>query len=206
MKHRVRAAWAAKLDGKSTSSATKGRSPSSASRRRMTATVPGRVVIPALKGTAIQAFDIDPGPKPRMTQRDRWCKRPCVLRYKAYADALRLMGLSVPQRYSFLFLIPMPASWSHKRKAEMNGLPHEQRPDATNLAKAVEDIAMENDEGLWDARARTYWGYTGRLIVMSREDENRMDMGDGATCPRWALPPQPPSKERHGTLRRTWRG
>ncbi len=32
---------------------------------------------------------IEPMGAPRMTQRDRWAKRPCVLRYHAFKDVLR---------------------------------------------------------------------------------------------------------------------
>lgn len=44
----------------------------------------------------MQVFDICPLPKPRMTQRDRWAKRPAVLRYRAFCDEVRLRAWRCP--------------------------------------------------------------------------------------------------------------
>ena len=43
-------------------------------------------------------YPITPVPKPRMTRRDRWAKRPCVLRYWAFKDEVRLRRVSLPDR------------------------------------------------------------------------------------------------------------
>ena len=37
-------------------------------------------------------YPIIPLGKPRMTQRDKWAKRPAVLRYRAFKDECRLHG------------------------------------------------------------------------------------------------------------------
>lgn len=137
---------------------------------------------------SIQSFDTLPVPKPRMTQCDRWAKRPCVLRYRAYADELRLRGIRLPHRYSLIFILPMPAGWSDEMKSAMNGQPNLRRPDATNLAKAVEDIVHLKDESLWDARSRKYWGYNGRLVVLRREMDVAVSVEEDATCPSSFLP------------------
>jgi len=137
---------------------------------------------------AVQIFDVDPVPKPRMTQRDKWGKRPCVLRYRAYGDELRLRGLRMPHRYSLIFIVAMPATWSAKEKEVANGLPNLRRPDATNLAKAVEDIALQKDEALWDGRSRKYWGYRGRVVVLKREVDLLSSVDDDARCPEAYLP------------------
>lgn len=39
----------------------------------------------------------------------------------------------------FTFNFCMPKSWSKKKRNQLIGTPHEQRPDATNLAKFIED-------------------------------------------------------------------
>lgn len=149
----------------------------------VTATRTSDVAIPA-----VQVFEVDPVPKPRMTQRDKWVKRPCVLRYRAYGDELRLRGLRMPHRYSLIFIVAMPASWSATEKEEANGLPNLRRPDATNLAKAVEDIALQKDEALWDGRSRKYWGYRGRVVVLKREVDLLSSVDDDARCPDAYLP------------------
>lgn len=155
-----------------------------------------RSLLQAIAGTvqaddtvpAVQSFDTLPVPKPRMTQRDRWAKRPCVLRYRAYGDELRLRGIRLPHRYSLIFVLPMPAGWPAEMKRAMNGQPNLRRPDATNLAKAVEDIVHAKDESLWDARSRKYWGYTGRLVVLRREVDLAVSVTEDATCPPTFLP------------------
>ncbi len=50
-------------------------------------------------------FPIDVVGKPRMTQRDKWKKRPCVLRYRAFADELRLKVGPIDR-------VPYCVSWS----------------------------------------------------------------------------------------------
>lgn len=37
-------------------------------------------------------YPIVPVPKPRMTQRDKWQKRPAVMRYRAFCDEVRAKG------------------------------------------------------------------------------------------------------------------
>lgn len=75
-------------------------------------------------------YKITPCPKPRMTARDKWKQRPPVLRYRAFKDEVRAKGLSVPTSGAHVrFILPMPKSWSKKRKTEMNGRAHQQKPD-----------------------------------------------------------------------------
>ena len=45
------------------------------------------------EGLKYTAYKIKPVPKPRMTQRDAWDKRPCVLRYRAFKDEVRKWGV-----------------------------------------------------------------------------------------------------------------
>jgi Holliday junction resolvase RusA-like endonuclease len=85
-----------------------------------------------------------PIPAPRMTRQDRFAKRPVVERYKAFRTELlmrsRLQGLTdLPASVGFIFYIPMPVSWSQRKRAEMEGTMHQQTPDLDNLIKAVLD-------------------------------------------------------------------
>ena len=58
--------------------------------------------------------------KPRMTRADTWKQRPCVLRYWEFKDRINkqaeeqnfILGDSV----KIMAYIPMPKSWSKKRK------------------------------------------------------------------------------------------
>lgn len=112
---------------------------------------------------------INPVGKPRMTQRDRWAKRPAVVRYYAYCDLLReewanlTSGAEVPEKLSLVFTIPMPPSWSNKKKSEMIGKPHQQRPDIDNLIKAFLDALCEDDSYVYSVKAEKYWGSQGAI-------------------------------------------
>jgi Holliday junction resolvase RusA-like endonuclease len=92
--------------------------------------------------------------KPRMTQRDRWAKRPCVVKYYKFCDELRdaidVVGLDVA-RLDLVFHIQMAKSWSNKKKA------HRQKPDADNLLKAFADALLKDDSGVCDMRSRKMW-------------------------------------------------
>lgn len=92
---------------------------------------------------------IKPMGKPRMTQRDRWAKRDCVLRYHAFRDEMRLrVGNKIPSdivRLSWIAYLPIPKSWSKKKKAEMAGQYHRQKPDRDNIDKAILDSLFSED-------------------------------------------------------------
>ena len=100
-----------------------------------------------------------------MTQSDKWKKRKCVLEYRAFADEMRLR---VPRgtdlnNHAILFTMPMPKSWSKKKKAEMDFKPHKSRPDIDNLLKAVFDALYKEDSGIWQTHAAKVWGYEGSI-------------------------------------------
>jgi len=114
------------------------------------------------------AFKLTPVGKPRMTQRDKW--RPAAKRYYAYANHLQLLArqdkytLTVP--LSANFYLPMPKSWSKKKREEMNGKPHTQKPDLSNLLKAFEDALLNDDSGVWRYEdCGKYWSDRGLIVV-----------------------------------------
>lgn len=111
-------------------------------------------------------YDICPLPKPRMTQRDRWAKRPAVVRYRAFCDEVRLRGVALPVCCSHVtFVMPMPPSWSKKKRAALAGQPHQQKPDVDNLLKSLMDALFEDDCSVWDIRATKIWGLSGSIRV-----------------------------------------
>lgn len=114
----------------------------------------------------MKVYDITPIAKPRMTQRDRWAKRSPVLRYRAFCDHARLLGITLPEsHYHVTFVIPMPKSWSKKKQDAMAGMPHQQRPDKDNLEKALLDAIFGEDCRVWDGRVTKVWGYTGKIMI-----------------------------------------
>lgn len=111
-------------------------------------------------------YDITPCPKPRMTQRDKWSKRPAVMRYRAFADECRLKGVTLQSDDSVIFYYPMPKSWSEKKKKRMDHTPHTQRPDLSNLLKALEDAVCEEDSHIHRyLLLQKVWARTGAIEI-----------------------------------------
>lgn len=114
----------------------------------------------------MKTYPITPIPKPRMTQKDRWDKRPPVLRYRAFCDEVKFNRISLPESgYHVTFVLPMPESWSKKKRAEMAGKPHQHKPDADNLLKALMDASYSEDCAVWDVRVTKRWGNAGEIII-----------------------------------------
>jgi len=111
-------------------------------------------------------LDMNPMAKPRMTHADKWKKRFVVLRYRAFCDEIRLR---LPRDFDFnncaiTFVVPMPKSWSKKKKDLMNNQPHTQTPDLDNFLKALFDAHMSDDSGIHTLdRVRKVWGLTGQI-------------------------------------------
>ena len=115
-------------------------------------------------------FKIVPVGKPRMVRSDRWNHRPPVMQYWAYKDELRIKAnvqhYKLGKSLDILFYLPMPESWSMKKKLAMTGMPHEQKPDTDNLVKAFIDALADEDKHIHDVRARKFWGAEGRIEVL----------------------------------------
>ncbi len=112
-------------------------------------------------------YDITPVPKPRQTRADKWKQRPPVMRYRAFADEVRL---KLPTDIDFsnvaiLFILPMPKSWSKKKKGKMGLTVHRQTPDIDNLCKALLDAYHKDDSGIYCLRAAKIWGYDGSIHI-----------------------------------------
>lgn len=117
-----------------------------------------------------KVYNITPLGKPRMTRADKWKKRPEVLRYRAFCDEVRLNKVTLPESgYHVIFVLPMPPSWSKKKRALMDGEPHQQKPDKDNLEKALLDALFGEDSHIWDGRVTKIWGETGKMIIREGE-------------------------------------
>lgn len=119
-------------------------------------------------------LDVVPFPKPRMTRSDRWKKRKCVLQYFEFCDRIRLrskeINFDLGDCISCEFVMPMPPSWSEKKKVKMDGKPHQQRPDLDNLLKAMKDALLEEDCTVWKYEDITkVWGRTGKIIIKEKQ-------------------------------------
>lgn len=107
---------------------------------------------------------------PRQSRRDAWDPSPAVLRYRAYKDELRLkanLAKYVPgDTLTVLFYLPMPPSWSAKKRQEMAFKPHQQKPDADNLVKGFLDTLLpDSDCHVYEIHARKQWAEEGKIVV-----------------------------------------
>ena len=115
-------------------------------------------------------LDVVPMGKPRMTQRDKWNKRPVVKRYYAYCNELKLKwprDVVFPAAGAHIrFNLPMP-KWANEKgkRRRMNGRGHQQTPDVDNLVKAFLDALHTNDAHIWSLSAEKRWAYEGSIIV-----------------------------------------
>ena len=109
--------------------------------------------------------------KPRMSQRDTWKKRPCVNRYYQFKDSLKAEWGDRELTDSFWIVchIPMPKSWSKKKREQMRGQPHRQKPDADNITKAFKDSLYKEDSIVWDERCTKFWADNGAIEVYELE-------------------------------------
>lgn len=98
--------------------------------------------------------------KPRMTQRDQWATRDCVVRYRQYCDAIRAASGNPPDNpwcVEVVAYISMPSSWSKKKKEATRGKVHRQKPDWDNIGKAVCDALMVDDSILASGMVTKFW-------------------------------------------------
>lgn len=103
---------------------------------------------------------------------NKWLlKRRRMLRYFNYKLAIqtiaKLERFIMPKTEAWVkFYIPMPQSWSKKKKLAMCFTPHESTPDTDNLMKAFKDALMIQDKDISDSRESKFWyDGTGHIEV-----------------------------------------
>ena len=118
----------------------------------------------------VYLIDIKPVGKPRMTQRDKWAKRKCVVNYFAYCDALRSYvaenAMELTPTLDITFYIEMPKSWSKKKREAMYMKPHQSKPDLDNLVKAYCDALYDDDAGVYAIQCAKYWSDENEIKVI----------------------------------------
>jgi len=114
-------------------------------------------------------FKGTPVAKPRMTQADRWKKRPVVEKYWTFKDNIvkqaKKQNFELGNSYEITFIIQLPKSMSEKKKKEYDGKAHMVRPDLDNLQKSANDCLLEEDSTVHTTVARKIWGREGRIII-----------------------------------------
>jgi len=113
--------------------------------------------------------------KPRMTRRDKWAKRPCVMQYWAYADAIRRACPNPPPAEQVVFVevfarFEPPASWSKSKREKAIGMLKRTKPDGDNIEKGTFDALWKQDEKLGDQFVnRTWWPVNETMIRITFE-------------------------------------
>lgn len=111
--------------------------------------------------------------KPRMTQRDKWAKRDCVVAYRNWADHARLMAHAVGgvpdvariTDVSWVARFEPPKSTSKKRRAELIGTLHRVKPDRDNIDKAILDALFKEDQGIASGTIKKVWAEESSLEI-----------------------------------------
>jgi len=114
----------------------------------------------------MKKYNILPIPAPRMTQRDKWAKRPCVVKYFNFRNELNKTDISVNKGGTVLvFAMPIPKSKSKKKRLEMLHKPHDQKPDIDNLTKSVLDALFIEDKEVYNITAYKFWSEEPAIYV-----------------------------------------
>jgi len=118
-------------------------------------------------------LNIEPIGKPRMTQRDKWKKRPVVLKYHAFKDFIRLNkgSFELADKYSMVVFIPFPKSYSKKKCKALFLKAHQEKPDKDNIEKAIMDspLRTRDDKEIYDSRVRKVWSYKPAIVIINHE-------------------------------------
>lgn len=100
-------------------------------------------------------------------------KLACELESWAQEKGWKTVTQLIPENGAHItFVMPMPQSWSKKKRASMDCQPHQQKPDLDNLTKSLLDALFEDDSHIWDARTSKVWGETGMIIIENIGEKN----------------------------------
>lgn len=128
--------------------------------------------------------DLAPVSAPRMNRSDVWKRRPAVVKYHSYRDAILGAAGTDDLRTDLIktgivvltFRIPHPKSWSKKRIAALSAadtpmaIAHRQTPDLDNLVKGFLDSVFyghgQQDSTVWSVTAEKLWGPRGGVWAL----------------------------------------
>ena len=124
-------------------------------------------------------FNGDLMAKPRMTQKDKWCKRVSTTKYWSFKDKLILeankCNFILSEAFEFFAFIEMPKSWSAKKKKNMFLSKHQNKPDTDNVMKSINDIFGKTDEKRWSNTGHKFW-YTESLLFIRNKSIKEIEI------------------------------
>lgn len=105
----------------------------------------------------------------RMTRKSTWKHRDYHKYMQLIQEKVKESKLVPGEALCLTFRIPMPKSWSKKKRVEHKYNPHKQRPDIDNLVKAVLDALFYKKKGgdsrVWEIVAMKVWAEEGEIII-----------------------------------------
>jgi Holliday junction resolvase RusA-like endonuclease len=125
-------------------------------------------------------IDVCPMGAVRMSKSDTWKtdplhpnplkrQRQVVARYFAYknkvVETCNKLNYTLGNTLNITFYLPMPESWSNKKKSAFLHQPHKSKPDLDNLIKAFMDSMKKSDSDIYQITAEKRYDYQGYIIV-----------------------------------------
>ena len=125
-------------------------------------------------------FDVIPVGAVRMTQSDKWKTNPfhidpkkqqrkSVTKYFEFKNKIQAQSLEMNYQLQnildIVFLVPMPFTWSEKKKVKNNKKPCKVRPDIDNYVKAFMDAFAIDDAFVWKIIAEKRYSFKGSVLV-----------------------------------------
>ena len=125
-------------------------------------------------------FNVIPIGAVRMTQSDKWKtnanhvdpkkrQRESVRQYFEFKTAIRTqaeqMNYVLSEVLDIVFLVPMPFTWSEKKKVKYNKTKVNKRPDLDNYIKAFIDALSIEDGFVWKIQAEKRYAFNGSILV-----------------------------------------
>ena len=94
------------------------------------------------------------------------------------AEAKKKQFILPPIGASITFFIPVPPSWSKKKKKLHHGRFHQSKPDIDNLTKAVLDSLMAEDKQIAHLEVQKRWVdfESGWIEIKLKEYEQVLDL------------------------------
>lgn len=128
---------------------------------------------------------IEPMGAVRTTQKQKFVDKRAQ-RYAAYKQQIAFLvrqQIKTPSESPILaditFYMPMPTSWSGKKKERMNGAVHTSKPDIDNLVKGLFDslnkIAWKDDNQVYEVHSKKLYSYNPGIGIEIWELEDEMD-------------------------------
>lgn len=118
----------------------------------------------------------------RTTQRQKWVDE----RAKRYITYKQQIALFIKQQIkttsekpieaTVTFYMPIPNSWSQKKKERMNGSVHISKPDVDNLIKGVFDslnkIVWKDDNQVYEVHSKKVYSFNPGIEINIQESES----------------------------------